>query len=71
MKNFIKSIDNFIVNKINLKTCKYFVLVLLFMNCYNFFVIKYNISVIDNLLMVFGLDFSILCWFKFLRSIKE
>ena len=71
MKNFIKKIDNFIVNKITLKNILYLILSFLFINCYTFFVLKYRINTLDNLLMVFALDFSLLCWFKFLKSIKK
>ena len=71
MRNFFKKIDNFIVNKITLKNVLYLVLSIIFINCYSFFVIKYRINALDNLLMVFALDFSLLCWFKFFTSIKN
>ena len=71
MKDFIKKIDDFIVNKITLKNILYLILSFLFINCYNFFVIKYRINTFDNLLMVFALDFSLLCWFKFMKSIQK
>lgn len=70
MKNLFKKIDNFIENKITLKSFLYIVLSILFMNCYNYFVIKYRITNLDNILMVFALNFSTLCWFKFLQNKK-
>lgn len=71
MKNFIKKFDDFIVNKITLKNITYLILAFILINCYSFFVLKYRINVLDNLLMVFALDFSLLCWFKFMISIKN
>lgn len=71
MKNLIKKIDDFIVNKITLKNITYLILAFILINCYSFFVVKYKINALDNLLMVFALDFSLLCWFKFLISIKK
>lgn len=71
MKNFIKKIDDFIVNKLTFKNIMYLLLSFLFINCYTFFVLKYKINTLDNLLMVFALDFSLLCWFKFMNSIKK
>lgn len=71
MKDFIKKLDDFIVNKITLKNIKYLILWFLFLNCYNFFIIKYRVNIWDNLLMVFALNFSLLCWFKFINFIKK
>lgn len=71
MKNFFNKIDNFIVNKITLKNVLYLILAIIFINCYNFFVLKYRVNSIDNLFMVFALNFSTLCWFKFFMSIKN
>ena len=71
MKDFIKKLDDFIVNKITLKNILYLFLSFLFINFYTYFVLKYKINTLDNLFMVFALDFSLLCWFKFLKSIKE
>lgn len=71
MKDFIKKIDDFIVNKITIRNILYLCLSFLFINFYTYFVLKYKINTLDNLLMVFALDFSLLCWFKFLKSIKE
>lgn len=68
MKDFFKKIDNFIVNKIPLKNIAYLLLSMLFMNCYNFYILKYRVNSIDNLFMVFALNFSILFWFKFLHQ---
>lgn len=70
MKDFIKKLDNFIVNKLTIKNIMYLLLAFLFINFYSYFVLKYKINSLDNLLMVFSLDFSLLCWFKFLKSIK-
>lgn len=64
MKNLFKKIDNFIVNKITLKGVLYIVLSMVFMNCYNYFVFKYKITNLDNILMVFALNFSMLCWIE-------
>lgn len=71
MKNFIKKFDDFIVNKITLKNITYLFLSFILINCYSFFVIKYRINAVDNILMVFALDFSLLSWFKFMNSIKK
>lgn len=71
MKDFFKKIDNFIVNKITLKNVLYLILALIFINCYNFFVLKYRVNIIDNLLIVFALDLSIIFSLKFFTSIKN
>ena len=42
----------------------YIVLSMVFMNCYNYFVFKYKITNLDNILMVFALNFSMLCWIE-------
>lgn len=71
MKDFFKKVDNFIVNKITLKSVLYLILGIIFINCYNFFVLKYRVNSIDNLFMVFSLNFCTLCWFKFFTLIKN
>lgn len=71
MKNLIKKFDDFIINKITLKNITYLLLSFILINCYSFFVVKYRINALDNLLMVFAIDFSLLYWFKFINSIRK
>ena len=71
MRKFIKRFDDFIVNKLTIKNIMYLLLSFILINCYSFFILKYRISTLDNLLMVFALDFSLLCWFKFINSMKN
>lgn len=71
MKNLFKKIDNFIVNKITLKSVLYIVLAISFIYCHSYFVIKYKITNLDNMLMMFAINFNTLCWFKVLAEIKD
>lgn len=69
--NFFKKLDNFIVNRFNLKQFLYLLFAFIFMNGFTYFVLKYKINTIDNLLMVMSLDLSLLYWFKFLDFFKK
>lgn len=69
--NFFKKLDNFIVNRFNLKQFLYLLFSFIFMNGFTYFVLKYKINTIDNLLMVISLDLSLLYWFKFLDFFKK
>lgn len=71
MKNLFKKIDNFIVNKITLKSVLYIVFAISFMNCHSYFVIKYRITNLDNMLMILALNFSTLFWIKIFTEIKN
>lgn len=71
MKNLFKKIDNFIVNKITLKSVLYIVLAISFINCHSHFVFKYKITNLDNILMILALNFNTLCWFKIFTEIKN
>lgn len=71
MKNLLKKIDNFIVNKINFKSILYFILGCIMINCFNYYVLKYRINNLDNILMIFALNLSTLSWFNFYKLIKN
>lgn len=71
MKNLFKKIDNFIINKINFKSIIYFILGCIMINCFNYYVLKYRINNLDNILMVLALNLSTLSWFNFYKLIKS